>query len=317
MADIPLHPTSENVDTYRDTADVQKQILDLLMAQKKEYEHIGRISLDIEQRVVARRKNERRMMDELSNKFIDLEKENLAAVGARGDVATKIAKQQVQSIKDEISATVKLISMSREANAIEMDMAKRTYDDNHKYFNFASNQASKLFGIKVNEFAVTKDIGEELIKVGVRGEALVFTWGAILMMLKGAYDLFNKMDKSAWDFRKAMGMTRTEAAIIRKDVQRIAIDNMAIGVTIESTYKAYQELGKAVGGVHNVTKSMAEDVAIMSAQLSISEEISVRFLRNMAVISKSSMESQTSSMYIAQYMAAAAGVPLPQVMEDV
>src|ERR1035441_4856463 len=114
MADLPLHPTSENVDTYRDTLDVQKQILDLLMSQKKEYEHIGRISLDIEQRVVARRKNERRMMDELSNKFIDLEKENLAAVGARGDVETKIAKQQVQSIKDEISATQKLISMSRE-----------------------------------------------------------------------------------------------------------------------------------------------------------------------------------------------------------
>ena len=317
MADIPLHPTSENVDTYRDTLDVQKQILDLLMSQKKEYEHIGRISLDIEQREVARRKNERRMLDELSNKFIDLEKANLAAVGARGDVETKIAKQQIQSIRDEISATQKLISMSREANAIEMDMAKRRYEEGNKYFNFASTQASKLFGIKVNEFAVTKDIGEELIKVGVRGEMLAYTWGAILMMLKGAYDLFNKMDTSAWNFRKALGMTRDSSAGVRKDAQRIAIDYMNIGVTVDSVYKSYQEIGKVVGGVHNVTKSMAEDVAIMAAQLGISEEVSAGFLRNMAAVSQNLMESQTSMMYVAQNMAAAAGVPLQDVMKQV
>jgi hypothetical protein len=207
--------------------------------------------------------------------------------------------------------------MSREANTIETGMAKRLYDEGNKYFTFASSQAKKLFGIKVNEFELTKDISEELIKVGVRTELTAAFWGGILMMLKGAYDLFNRMDKAAWDFRKTMGMTRGDTAAIRKDVQRIAIDNMAMGVTVESVYKSYQELGKAVGGVHNVTKSMAEDVALMSAQLGVSEEVSAGFLRNMAAISKNSMESQTSMMYVAQNMAAAAGVPLQDVMKQV
>src|ERR1035441_3507591 len=129
MADIPLYPTAENVDTFRDIVDVQKQILDLLVDQKKEYEHIGRINLNIEQRVVARRKSEKRMMDELSNKFIELEKAQIKQVGALGDANMKAAKQDVESIKDKISATIKLISMSREANTIETGMAKRLYDE--------------------------------------------------------------------------------------------------------------------------------------------------------------------------------------------
>ena len=317
MADTPLFSTIENAENSRDILNVQKQVLDTLLAHKREYQEIGRIRLDVEKRVVERRKEERRLMDDLSNKYVELEAANMKAVAAIGTADMNTAKQQVESIKSAILNIKKMASIYRQVNAIEIDMAKRRYEDEHKFLTFASAQAKNLFGIKVNEYDVTKGIGEELIKVGVRGEMIAYTWGAILMILKGAYDLFNKFDKAAQDFRMSMGMTRAESRIIRGDAERIAIDYMSMGVSIESVYKSYQALGKSVGGIHNVTKSMAEEVALMSAQLQISEEASTGFLRNMAVISKHTMESQTAMMYIAKYISNAAGVPLVEVMQDV
>jgi hypothetical protein len=305
------------MDTFHDFVNLQKEVLNLLLSQKKEYEQIGRINLDIEKRVGLRRQSESKMMDLIQTKMIENEGLMRLKAKATSDTAKDSIDRLLKANKRTRDDTNQLLAMSREANTIEMDMAKRKYDYEHRYFTLASTQMQKLFGFKVEEYDLTKSIGEELIKVGVRGEMIAYTWGGIIMMLKGAYDLFNKFDKAAQTFRMSMGMTRVESEVIRKDAQRIAIDYMAMGVTIEGVYKSYQALGGAVGGVHNVSKSLVETVAIMAAQLGVSEEISTRFLRNMAVISKSSMESQTSSMYIAQYMAAAAGVPFPQVMEDV
>lgn len=317
MADIPLFPSKGNVDTFRDFVNVQKENLDLLLAQKREYEQIGRINIDVEKRIVQRRQSEKRMLDLIQRKVLEYEIQKEKFVTATSSAEREHARRLMQSARDQISHNRKLIELYRETNAIEIDMAKRKYEDEHKYVKFATEQGKKLLGIQVDMIDTTTSLGEEFIKLGVRGELFAKTLGATLAMLVGAYNLFNKLDKAAWEFRKAMGMTRVEAAVIRRDVQRIAIDNMAMGVTIESTYAAYKELGKTVGGVHNVTKAMAEDVAIMSAQLGISEDISAGFLRNMAAISKNSMESQTSMMYVASNMAAAAGVPLQEVMKNV
>lgn len=317
MADIPLFPDENNLDTFRDFVNVQKEMLDLLMAQKKEYEQIGRINLSIEKKVVQRRQAEKRMMQEIQAKIIEHEAQKKISIEATGDAARERANQLLKSLEKEISDTKTLLAMSREASNIEMEMAKRRYDDEHKWFGFASAQAKNLLGLKVKEFELTKGIGDELIKLGVRGEIFANTLAATLMMLKGAYDLFIKFDKAAWDFRKAMGMTRAESAGIQKSAQRIAIDYMHIGVTVESAYKSYQALGKSMGGVHNVSAGLVKDVAVMAAQLGISEETSARFLRNLASVSKSSMESQSNMMYMAQAMSSAAGVQLSDVMGDV
>ena len=59
MADnIPLFPTETNVETFRDFVNLQKELNDHLMAERHLYEQIGRVSLDVESRVVQRRNND-------------------------------------------------------------------------------------------------------------------------------------------------------------------------------------------------------------------------------------------------------------------
>lgn len=316
MADIPLFPDESNMARFQDFVNIQKEISEHLLAQKHLYADIGRINRDVEDRLIKRRVKELDMLNLIQKQNVKYN-ELVAKRGTLSGQAAKDLENDIDATLQLIEYNRKLIDLSKLASSVEVEMAKKRYEEDHKYFNFASTQAKKLLGLKVNEVDLTASMGEELIKLGVRGELLANTFGAIIMMLKGGYDLFNKMDKAAWDFRKAMGMTRLEAATIRKDVQRIAIDNMAMGVTVESVYKSYQELGKVVGGVHNVTKSMAEDVSLMSAQLGVSEVTSAGFLRNMSAISKNSMESQTNMMYVASSMSAAAGVGLEDVMKSV
>ena len=317
MADIPLYPDAKNVDTFRDFVNIQKEIFDLLMAQKKEYEQIGRINLDIEKRVVARRVEEKKWMDLISTKIIERGELMEKSIKATSDKDLDLSKALLKDNERIIDTARERLNLSMASSNIEIDMAKRKYEDENKYFTFASSSVKKLFGIEAKVFDVTKGWGEEFIKLGVRGELIVNTLGAVLMMLAGAFTLFTKFDTAAWGFRKAMGATRPDVADIRKQAQGMAIEFMGIGVTIDGAYKSFQALGMSVGGIHNVTKSMAEDVAIMSAQLGISEETSAGFLRNMAAISKHTMESQVNSMYIAQNMSAAAGVQLDQVMGDI
>ena len=287
-----------------------------MLAQKNLYEQIGRINKDVAEKVMLRRREEKRMLEEnveFAIKYNELAKDRSRVTGIEADAL----EMRLGSLVQAMEYNQKMMTMAREASNVEMEMAKKRYEEDHKWYNFALQQSKNIFGLKTEEFSMTKSIGDQILKLNVASEAVAYTWGAILVMLKGAYNLFNKMDKAAWDFRKAMGMTRNESAVIRKDAQRIAIDYMHLGVTIESAYKSYQVLGKMVGGVHNVSKSLVEEVALMAAQLQISEETSAGFLRNMAAISRSTMESQTAMMYIAKDMSNAAGVPLDDVMKNV
>ena len=317
MADnIPLFPTETNVETFRDFVNLQKELNDHLMAERHLYEQIGRVSLDVESRVVKRRNNEFNMMKQIRDKMLEvniLTERRANTIGTERDELERVIKATLEDIKH----TKNLIAMSREANDIEMAMAKKIHEENNRWFNFASKKLNDLFGMKVKEFDITEGIGEELLKQGIRGEALAYTFGAILMMLKGAYTTFLAFDKAAWKFRKAMGMTRDEAQVIRQQAERMTIDFMHLGVTIDGAYKSFQALGKVFGGIHNVSKSVAENVALMAAQLGISEETSAGFLQNLAAVSKNTIESQQYMMGFAQAMATAGGIPLGDVMKDV
>lgn len=316
MAEQPIFPDESNMERFRDFANVQQEISEHLRVQKHLYEQIGRINRDVEDRVIKRRQAEFRMLNIIQGQNVKY-----------NDLVAKRVKAKSWEVKDlegQISSTLQmiqnnrtLIDLSKLASENEIAMAKKQHEEGNRWFKFAGEEIQKMLGLDLKQFEAVKATGDKMMLLGNVTEGVAYTWGAILVFVKGAYDLFNKMDKAAWDFRKAMGMTRIESAVIRKDAQRIAIDYMDIGVTIESIYKSYQSLGKMVGGVHNVTKSMAEDVTIMAAQFGISEEVSAGFLRNLAVISKSSMESKTNMMYMAQDMSSAAGVQLSEIMGDV
>lgn len=317
MADIPIYPDGENLEKARDFLSIQKELADIMRKQKSVYEDIGHISSDIEAKVRVRYEREKDFFNQIKMQKTLLYREELKGHANMDGAERKSHKAALTSIRSKIKVLHDQIKISREISSMEMEMAKKQHEEDTKWFDFARNQMGEITGIQFKQFSEAKKTGLELRKLGVTSDSLAFTYGAILMMLKGTFELFKGMDKAAWEFRKAMGMTRAESKMIRKDAEGLAVDYMSMSVTIDGIYKSYQAIGKSVGGVHNVTKDMARDVSLMSAQLGISEETSAKFMQNLAAISKNTMDSQASMMGLAQAMSSAAGVNLGEVMSDV
>ena len=142
-------------------------------------------------------------------------------------------------------------------------------------------------------------------------------WIPISFIVGETYKLFMQMDKAAFDFRIKMGATRESVSSIRNVSQKLAIEFMHIGVTIDGIYSSIISLGQEYGSILLVSKDLIKTTAILKAQLGISEESSAGFFKNMAAISGSTMESQKDMGYMAAYMAQAAGIPLSEIMTDV
>lgn len=140
---------------------------------------------------------------------------------------------------------------------------------------------------------------------------LPIIWG-----ISKIYTLFKDLDKSAWEFRKAMGMTRDSAQSFRKIIQDISIEYMHIGVTADSVAASIIAFGKEMGSIRTVTKDVVKTISVLKSQLGIAEEDTAGFLKNMAAISNSTMRVQQNLAYIVADLSMAAGVPLPLIMND-
>jgi len=317
MADTPIFPDGENIAQAKDYLSIQQQLVDIMRKQKGIYDDIGKINKDVEAKVRIRYQREEDLLKQIRTQKALYYKEESEGTAKMNDAERAKHKANLHSMRVEIKSLQERFAASRAISDMEIDMAKKQHAEDTKWYNFSSDKLKEITGLEFKHFSAVKSTGDQLLKLGVNSQVMAYTFGAIFMMLKGAFDLFKKMDTAAWEFRKAMGMTRMESQFIRKDAEKLAIDYMSMGVTIDGVYKSYQAIGKAVGGVHNVTKDMARDVALMSSQLGISEETSANFMQNLAAISKSSMESQTNMMGLAQAMSSAAGVNLGEVMSDV
>lgn len=137
------------------------------------------------------------------------------------------------------------------------------------------------------------------------------------MILKVILDKFKEMDEAAWKFRETMGMTKDASERIQKSAENIVLQYRYLGVTIEGAYNSYIALGKVMGSVHIVSEKLVGTTSLLKAQLGVSEEITSEFLRNMAGISQSTMESQQEMAMFAVKLSEAAGVPLKEVMGDI
>ena len=317
MADeIPLYPTKTNLSTFKDFVNLQKQMNDHLLMERQLYNEIGHINLDIQARVTQRRQEEFKAMKDIQNSMVKIQEKERELATTHG-TRRKELNRQLKSLRNQITAKQDYIKMSQEASNIEMEMTKKAHEENMRGMTFLSQQASKIFGIKVNELQTAHQIGLEARKMFNITNGTAMALGGLLVMLQNAYGRFVAFDKAAWEFRKALGMNRTEAQAIRNTSEKIAVNFMHLGVTIDGAYRSFQALGKAMGGVHNVSAELVENVSLMASQFGISEQTSAGFLRNLAAISNNSMESQQSMMGFAQAMSAAGGVPLGDVMKDV
>ena len=316
MADIPKYPDENDLDNAREFRSIQKDISDYY---KSDFEFIKKskfLRQSVQEEINANFKDELGYMQNIREQTIIIARELKRSITAQG-TSLDDAKRQIKSAKDLVNLNRDLLKISQDKTALTIYEDEQMRAGSERWIHIVKDGLQEIIGLDLKQFSIVTKMGNTLREQGMTSKALAYSIGAFVMMLKGAFELFKSMDKEAWNFRKAMGMTRIESQFISKDAQSLAIDYMAMGVTIEGMYKSYQAIGQAVGGVHNVTKDMARDVALMSAQLGISEDVSVGFMRNLAAVSKSSMELQTNMMGLAQSMSSAAGVNLGDAMKDV
>ena len=132
-----------------------------------------------------------------------------------------------------------------------------------------------------------------------------------------AWKLFLSMDNAAASFRLKMGIVRDNMIQIRELAQKLTVEFMNVGVNIEEAYESIAALGKEMGSIRIVSYDLVKATTLLKAQLGVAEEDSAGFFRNMAALSKTTMESQINMAYMAQDLSQAAGIPFPQIMNDV
>ena len=314
---LPIIPTEENRDTLESYLNLQRQLESVLLKQSRTYDDIGHISKDLELSTKKRLEREKQLLNENINDISILQRKLLSSFEITEGVQRKEFNFATKAMEERMLLRRKEMELLRESAAIEKEMAERKFKEDNKWGMFISKISKEQFGFKVKEYDMTKSIAEELQKYPNSIKRGAGVWAVLITILAGAYELFKTFDTAAWSFRKAMGFTRDDAEQFRKIAEKLAIDFAHVGVTIDGAYKAQLALGKAMGSVNTISYELVKNVAIMSAQLGVSEEAASGFLHNMAAISKSTTQSQQDMMYIAADMSKAAGVPLDAVMKDV
>jgi hypothetical protein len=140
---------------------------------------------------------------------------------------------------------------------------------------------------------------------------------AVLYTVKNILDKFLEMDKAATAFRKQMGITVDENKELEERAREIAFQYQAMGVSGENVYNSFKAVAETVGTTQAATNDLVKDMALMSAQLGISEKLSAEFLKSMGMVSRSTLDSQRYMLFFTQNMAQAGGVKLDDVMNDI
>jgi hypothetical protein len=313
-------PTEENREILGKIFDLQKQLLDVIHKQATTYEKIGHINLDLEHRAKERYKVEKANIEDNLADTLAMERELIQLRGITDKTERILQQQSLSEMAERISVRNLENSLIRQAMTYEQEIETLREKERSKWGFFLKKIASEQFKLNggfFGELANVKNITAELQKHPYSLKAGAVWVGVLVTYLKGAWELFQRFDTAAWNVRKAIGMTRDDMREIRKSAERIAVDYAHIGVTAEMAYNAYMNLGKEMGSIHIVSGDLVKNAAVLQSQLGVSVEHSTGFLRNMASISKSSMESKQDMMYIAADMSRAAGIPLNEVMGDI
>lgn len=155
-------------------------------------------------------------------------------------------------------------------------------------------------------------------------QSILKVWGetaSVVLVLyevgKQIFQIFENLDESAMEFRKEMGFTRKFTADIDKYARDAAISLARLGVTGKEAYAAVVGISKELYTSMTVTPALVKNIALLSAQLGISEGASAELLRNLAIVSRTTAGMQMDAVLFTTSLSEAAGTPLKDVMADI
>ena len=185
-------------------------------------------------------------------------------------------------------------------------------------FTGAATAFSKIPVVGKAVASVVGGIGTKMLAMGAGPVGWIVT-GLLLLKDLGVaiWNVFKQADDAAAKFRKDMGITREFTAKLDRDIQRVAIELVGVGVTFGTMYDSTLALAQNIGFMLADSVKTASTIAILSSQLGVSAEKSAQVLRAFGQISRSTMASQRNMLGCVARLSQAAGTNLHEVMGDI
>ncbi len=310
MADID----DDNIEIALKLLDVQKNMTKELEERKRVLGQLSGIDKTLERSIQQQMATTAKQTNEIRKQYAFLYESQLKYFDMEEGAEKDSKRTKLQSHKDQISMLEDQVRLSRERWEFELSKLKEIKAQ-HDFIN--SSIQERLF-VELKEVKAFGTITEKLQQLFPKMSAMkVGVAGAMLILTGFARELYNSFEKASAEFRKYAGMFRDSAKPMRIMTEGIAIGFAHVGVTIDGAYTSLKTLGVEMGGLHNVTKELVATTSLLSSQLGVSEENTSEMLRNMAFISKSTLQAQKNSAYFTGNLSAAAGIPLNIVMGDI
>jgi len=299
---------------------IQKSIMDVVSMREKSEEQFYALSKNLQAEA-------RRHYDQIASRLDEIKQKNYNILSVERQMASATSAADVRRFEAlltrfKLEKQAALDAIANEESALQAlvlqnQTAKTRLSLTAQLRGELGKVLSKQTGLSKNLAEYGTHIEQTIPKLKGWGTALAAAWMAIVYIARQAFEIFKQLDKSAWEFRKALGGTRDSTKIIYDYAKGIATEFADVGVSFDLVHGASLALGHELGGIFNISKEVVANTAIIEAQLGVAAADTADFLRNMAAVSKTTAEGQQKMAYFAASLSQAAGVPLPEVMKDV
>lgn len=307
-------PLDINVDLSVKLLNIQKEITQEIENRRKVLEQIDFADNNVAKSILSKMSDASKKAEGIKRAYVLLAQARVKLAG----MGESAEKQSLKKIIDSRTEALDFAQMQIQKSRILWEQELKILEETKKRHDFIYTSIRDRLGIETKEFAAVKKHSEDLITLFPKMKAATSVWiGAIMSLTTFARKMYEDFENAAWEFRKTTGMMRDQARALRGMAENAAIEFAHVGVKIEEVYKSILALGPAMGSYHNVTKEVLKTTSLLASQLGVAEENTVGVLRTFALVSRSTMQSQKNFAYFASDMAAAAGVPLNDVMGDV
>ena len=256
---------------------------------------------------------------------------NLAAAAATTAAAAKAAGDAADAV---ISSIMKL--QSKRADKLKEE--KKLLENNIKLSIEEERIAKELLEYERNitkeiklssgYIAHLKDSSKDILAIfgGISGKMQTFVSSLktipkrfllINLLIEEGLRRFVLLDQTAESFRRETGYTADQMANVRKNAESLNVEFANMGVTIEAAYKSAKALTDVFGRTSLVTREAMQNIALMKANLNVSEEDSANVLATFQGLGGVSQTVAMNIMKVGASFSGKIGVPFQSVMHDI
>ena len=255
-----------------------------------------------------------------------LEQKKIELMKEQAELLTRPSNGE-KNLGDEISKNEKLLDNLAKTRKLTVEDVKKEIELERNLSREIKLQAGYLAHVKdasykvLGIFGPLVDRAEAFLKY-LKGTPLQFILFDIAAagfagILKLSLDRFKELDKAAEHFRKETGFSVSQMADVRKDAEAINREFQVMGIGIEQAYKSAKALTDVFGRTSLVTKDAMQNIALMAANLNVSEEDSAGVLAMFQGLGGASQEVAMNVVKAGAALSEKTGVSFSMVMKDI